>query len=68
MYFDAYNKNNRLVGECETLECFKCKKIYIPTKEDISTKNLNVYWKNCSECRRYMREACKKSFDKKNKN
>ena len=64
MYLGAYNKNKRLVGECETLECVKCKKIYIPTKEDISTKNLNVYWKNCSECRRYIREAVKKCLEK----
>ena len=33
--------------------CKKCKKSYIPTKEDVSTKNPNVYWKTCVSCREY---------------
>ena len=31
--------------------CTKCKKMYIPDKSCISTKNMNYYYKNCIKCR-----------------
>ena len=38
----------------EVLKCNKCSKEYKPTKDDISTKNPNVYYKNCMKCRNYI--------------
>ena len=35
----------------ETIFCNKCKKMYIPDKSCISTKNPNYYYKNCIKCR-----------------
>lgn len=55
----------RLVGECETIRCVKCRREYVPTQEDISLKNPNVYWKNCQECRAYLREAQARHLKKK---
>lgn len=39
-------------GKC-VIMCKKCKKSYIPTKGDISTKNPNSYYKTCMSCREY---------------
>ena len=36
-----------------SIMCKKCKKWYIPTKGDISTKNPNSYYKTCMSCREY---------------
>jgi len=41
----------RLVGEVDRLTCIKCCKTYNPDNRDISTKNPNVYYKQCYECR-----------------
>jgi len=38
------------------IKCNKCKKTYIPDKNDISTKNRNYYYKTCSNCRGKMKE------------
>ena len=40
----------------DTIFCTKCKKTYIPDKNDISTKNGNYYYKTCSNCRSKMKE------------
>lgn len=40
-------------GKNALIMCKKCRKWYIPTKGDISTKNPNVYWKMCQVCRLY---------------
>ena len=32
-------------------KCIKCKKDYIPTKQDISSKRPSCYYKTCSLCR-----------------
>jgi len=32
-------------------KCIKCKKNYIPTKNDISNKRPSCYYKTCSLCR-----------------
>ena len=66
MFFGALKKKTeRLVCQCETITCVKCKITYTPTRQDISTKNPNVYWKNCEKCRKYIREANKRCLDKK---
>ena len=36
--------------------CNKCKKNYIATKNDISTKNPNYYYKTCCDCRDKMQK------------
>lgn len=57
----------RLVGKHATLVCVKCKKCYTPTDEDISTKNPNVYYKNCLDCREYLKEASRRYWERINK-
>ena len=37
----------------EVLRCNKCTKEYKPTKDDISTRNPNMYYKTCMKCRNY---------------
>ena len=32
-------------------KCIKCKKLYIPTDKDISSKRPSCYYKTCSLCR-----------------
>lgn len=41
----------RLVGLIDVLTCKKCHKSYTPDKKEISSKNPNVYYKTCYECR-----------------
>ena len=43
------------------IQCNKCKKIYIPDKNDISTKNGNYYYKTCIKCREYMKKYIQKN-------
>ena len=33
-----------------------CKKLYVPTNEDISTRRPSTYWKQCAKCREYMKK------------
>lgn len=42
---------NRKVGYVDMLFCAKCKKEYPPCPLEISTKNPNIYYKQCKECR-----------------
>jgi len=46
--------------------CSACKKYYTPQRSDISTKNPNVFYKQCTQCRikkrEYMAEYLKRSF------
>lgn len=44
--------------------CSKCLKNYKATKDDISIRNPNYYFKNCYECRAYYNDYKKvKGFD-----
>lgn len=42
--------------DVEERVCTGCKKSYIPQKSDISTKNPNMYYKQCTPCRKKMQE------------
>ena len=46
--------------------CTGCKKPYAPQRSDISTKNPNMYYKQCAPCRKkkqeYMTAYLKRSF------
>lgn len=61
---------DRIVGECTEITCRKCKKVYEPCDEEISTKNPNMYYKNCKSCRNKMNIYCKKYIENRmlNKN
>lgn len=48
--------NEELVLSVKIIKCCKCKKEFEPTKNDISTKNPNVYYKTCSLCRKKFME------------
>ena len=60
----------RLVVSVKQLTCKSCNKIYEPNKREISTKNPNIYYKTCFECRQkkaeymrnYMREYVRRKF------
>jgi hypothetical protein len=60
----------RLVVSVTELTCKSCKKTYEPNKREISTKNPNIYYKTCFECRQkkaeymrhYMREYVRRKF------
>ena len=41
----------RLVGEVRELVCISCHKTHDPCKREISTKNPNIYYKSCYDCR-----------------
>ena len=43
------------------------KKLYTPTNEDISTRHLRVYWKQCRKCREYLKIKTKLYMEKKQK-
>lgn len=43
-YYSIHNKHS--------IHCYICKVVYKPTKNDISTKNPNVFYKACSTCRK----------------
>lgn len=47
--------------------CNKCRKQYILTREDISTKNPNVYYKICKPCRDYSSNMVKKFYERTGK-
>ena len=49
------------------ITCKKCKKEYEPQKSDISIKNPNYYYKNCSDCRSYFKQKTRE-FHERNKN
>jgi len=36
-------------------ECSRCRKKHTPTNDDISTRRPSCYWKQCRECREYLR-------------
>ena len=38
-------------------ECSKCKKKYIPTQNDVSTRRPSCYWKECGKCRDFWRKT-----------
>ena len=42
-----------------------CKKLYVPTIEDISTRRPSVYWKQCGICRAYLKQRGKMYLEKK---
>ena len=48
--------NEELLLSVKIIKCLKCKKEFEPTKNDISTKNPNMYYKTCSPCRQKFRE------------
>ena len=58
---------NRIVGECVTITCFKCKRVYEPNDKEISTKNPNMYYKTCINCREKMRLFLFKKKELENK-
>ena len=58
--------NEELVLSVKILKCCKCKKYFEPTKNDISTKNPNVYYKTCSPCRKKFMEYISKRAKNKN--
>ena len=45
-----------------------CKKMYVPTIEDISTRRPSCYWLQCSKCREYMQKRGKMYLEKKQLN
>ena len=45
-------------------ECSNCKKKYVPTNEDISTRRPSTYWRQCGDCREYMQKRNKKCVEK----
>jgi len=42
-----------------------CKKIYVPTNENISTRRPSVYWKQCAKCRAYLKQRNKMCAENK---
>jgi len=46
-------------------KCSNCKKKYIPTDADISSRRPSCYWKQCSKCREYMQKRNKICVEKK---
>jgi hypothetical protein len=59
---------DRIVGECSEITCHKCKKTYEPCVEEISTKNPNIYYKNCKTCRNRMNIYYKKYIENRMSN
>ena len=57
--------NEELLLSVKIIKCRMCKKEFEPTKNDISTKNPNVYYKSCSPCREMSREYTSKREKKK---
>ena len=43
-----------------------CKKLYVPTDADISTRRPSTYWKQCGICREYLKQRGKIYLEKKN--
>lgn len=56
---------SRLVGTCDELVCVTCKKVYVPDKQEISTKNPSVYYKSCYTCRTKKANYMKRYWEKK---
>jgi len=48
----------------EPRKCGRCKQKYIPTNNDISTRRPSVYWKQCGNCREYLRERANVYIEK----
>lgn len=46
------------------IKCKKCKKEYEPEQSDISIKNPNYYYKNCSVCRSYYKHKTREFYEK----
>ena len=46
-------------------KCSNCKKKYIPTDADISTRRPSCYWKQCGKCREYLKQRGKMYMKKK---
>ena len=44
-----------------------CKKMYVPTDADISTRRPSVYWKQCGICRKYLKQRGKIYLENKQK-
>ena len=61
---------DRIVGECSEITCLKCKKKYEPCDKEITSRNPNVYYKNCEKCRNKMSIYFKKYIENRmlNKN
>ena len=45
-----------------------CKKMYVPTNADISSRRPSCYWLQCSKCREYMQKRGKIYLEKKQLN
>lgn len=57
---------DRIVGKCSEITCCKCKKKYEPSDKEISSRNPNVYFKNCEKCRDKMKIYFKSYIEKQN--
>jgi len=57
--------NEELLLSVKIIKCRKCAKEFEPTKNDISTKNPNVYYKTCTPCREKFREYLNQKEKKK---
>jgi hypothetical protein len=59
------NETNTNLFVCENPEprkCIRCKKQYIPTNKDISSRRPSCYWKQCATCRVYMQKRNEKKI------
>lgn len=57
--------NEDLLLSVKIIKCRICNKEFEPTKNDISTKNPNVYYKACTPCREKKMEYYQKRERKK---
>ena len=60
------NKNaDREVGKVDKIKCNRCKTVNEVSNDEISTKNPNLYYKNCCICRQRMQDYIKTYVNKK---
>lgn len=63
MYHGKINNNrysDRIVENIKTndsIYCHKCKKMYFPSKNDVSVKRPEVYYLTCTSCRKNNNKA-----------
>ena len=61
------NPNLYVCDDPEPRKCIgNCKKLYVPTDADISTRRSSTYWKQCGKCREYMKQRNKICVENKN--